>query len=646
MTDYNTPTVEMQRNAVVNAASNALTAFGLRPLPTGAKAKTEAKSLASVYLQGLGPGSLNGSLGEAQTLVAVELFREALSARGQSINTPLIVGEIIDLHVEQGIDPDLFLRAVEVEVNRATDFGSWPEPLPLVEKTKAPDFPVDALGPDLANLVKEIAAEVMVDPGLAAPAVLATISAAASVGFQIAPYAGWRDEVLVLQTTTIAGSGERKTPTHARTSGALFEAAETVRAEMAGDVALYTAQHTGAKKAVTAAEAALTKTPTDRVLIKALADANQALTDVTENAPQPPRFIRSDATPEAIAVGMQQNHGLIFLSSDEGEQLAIFAGRYSGGRPRVEIVNKGYSGSPADISRSDPTKPDISVPSALLPMSILSQDATLEKMIGNEALVDSGFVARQLISRPETTLGSRQDKAIPMADSTRYSWSRRVTNILRTAWSITESGQGRKTIQFDVDASAAIEAFQADADRLASEYPPRSILRSWVAKAHGQAARIAALLAIFDESNGPDIRLAVVERDHVVRAIEITQFFLIEMQRIDGEVTGVAISGDAVPISRRVLGWMQRSPGRDALRESRVLGAVDVKKVFRGLKGGSGRGSIQRVEDLEPAFELLARRGFIQQTAVTLDDGQRVKLAGVFDLHPLVLARQIDAEDA
>jgi putative DNA primase/helicase len=452
----------------------------------------------------------------------------------------------------------LGMDAVRNAINNAASLGNgapdnaaagelWPEPQPLAAKAEPEPYPLDALPGAIRAAVNEVQGFTK------APVPLVASSALAALSLAIQAHAdAKRAEKLTgpvsLFLLTIADSGERKSTCDGFFTKAIRDYEET-QAELAKPVLK---DHKAATEAWEAKRAGI------KEKIRQLAKENKptgekeaALRDLEHDKPEPPRVPRllyADATPEALAFGLAKNWPSGGVVSAEA---GIVFGAHGMGKDSVmrnlALLNVLWDGGNLTIDRR--TAESFTVRGARLTVALQVQEATLRTFFDRSGGLarGTGFLARFLVARPESTQGFRPFTEAPANWPALATFNRRIAAILEQPAPVDENGAlNPPLLPLTAEAKAAWVAFH---DAIESELASGGELydvRDVASKTADNAARLAALFQVFEGAGG------AVGAEAFESASRIAAWHLNEARRFFGELALPAELADAA----RLDGWL------------------------------------------------------------------------------------------
>ena len=408
---------------------------------------------------------------------------------------------------------------------------AWSELQPLIAKTEAQDYPIDALPALIRDAVVEICGFVKAPVPLVAMSALSAVSVASQAHADVQ-----RDVKLEgpsgLYFCCIADSGERKTsadgfctkPIHEYQASEREKAKPLIRAYET-NLDAWKARRAGQQEKIKQL-AKQGKSPD--VLINQLHEMDR----FKPEPPRVPRLIYSDATPEALASNLVNGwpSGGVF-SNEGGIVLGGHAMNKDVAMRNMARLNQLWDGKIAATDRA--TTESYGDTSARLTISLLVQEPTLRAFFDNTKGLarGTGFLARFLVAWPASTMGTRMFSSPPEGWPALTAFKNRLKAILDRPAPVDAKGvltPAMLTLAPDAKAAwvefhDAIEAELATGGELYD-------LRDVGSKAADNVARMAALFHVFAGSIGP------IDRDCVESAVQIVTWHLLEAKRFLGEL--------------------------------------------------------------------------------------------------------------
>ena len=460
---------------------------------------------------------------------------------------------------------------------------SWDQPLTLEWITEA--IPVDALGDIVGPFVLAVAESLQVHSDMVASVVLPTIATAIRGRITVRIKADWT-ETIALSTTTVAASAERKSGVHRLVVRPLSEHEAEQKEETRSVIAEERAELQFAQEHADQLKKAALKSgdPIDK---QHYLEAVKGVSETAANMTPIPRWIASDATPEAI-VRLLADHGAVGVLSSEPGLFAIMAGRYSGGRRNVETVLQATSGDPIIVDRADGEK-SISVDRPALSASMCIQTGRLTELNLPE-FIESGLLARLLFTMAPSMVGYRRFRVEQVPPATLKRWS--------DALKALANADIRREIRLTGDAAEALELFGEEIEpELRRHEGSLAGIGSWAGKLPGQVARIAAALTLL---SNPDA--VAIEKPGIEAAIRIGRAY-----------TTHALAAFAVIRQRDDRLNQAQAVMHTVLRKK--CQTFTVRELLRAVQGQAW---VDGVDDLTVPLQVLVERGHIR--AVVKDD--------------------------
>lgn len=411
------------------------------------------------------------------------------------------------------------------------DAVGWPDPQPLIVKIDPVEYPLDALPGLVRCAVAEVAGFVKAPIALIATSALAALSLAIQAHVDVV-----RAEKLSGPTglflMAIADSGERKSTCDGFFTKAIldyeereYEAAKPLVKDYQSANDAWTAKCAGVKE----------KIRTLAKESKPTADMESALRALNDDKPTPPHVPRlnyADATPEALAYGLAKEWpsggvisaeaGIVFGSHGMGKESVM---------RNLAMLNQLWDGNALKIDRR--TSESFTVRGARLTMALQVQELTVRAFFDstNGLARGTGFLARFLVSWPESTQGSRPFTEAPPNWPALAAFNGRLTAILNMPAPIDDRGALIPVmLKLAPDAKKAWVKFHDEIEVELSAGRELFDVRDVASKAADNVARLAALFHTFTGSVGP------IDMNAVESAARIVAWHLNESRRFLGEL--------------------------------------------------------------------------------------------------------------
>ena len=184
----------------------------------------------------------------------------------------------------------------------------------------------------------------------------------------------------------------------------------------------------------------------------------------------------------------------------------------------------------------------------------MAQPDAAARMLCDPVLVDQGFLSRLLVAAPQSTAGTRFQKALsPETEPALRRYGARLLDVLETPPVLmagTRNALEPRRIEFDAAAKARWLSFADFVERMLAPGGELDPVRGFANKLAEHVARIAGVLTLTGDPHG-----AAISLDALNRAIEIADFFTNEALRLWE-------SGSCSPELRqaeRLLEWLRGS---------------------------------------------------------------------------------------
>jgi len=452
----------------------------------------------------------------------------------------------------------------------------WPEPSPLTEKLKAKPYPLDALPDTIRAAVKEVHGFVQAPVAMVASSALATVSLAIQCYIDVK-----RAERLTgptgLYFLTVADSGERKTTCDKYFMPAIqkYEKEEEERAKP--EIREYQAKLKAWKAKCSGLGDSIRSKTSKGVDTKV---SEHQLIELEKKEPVPPtvpRLTYSDATPEALTWSLAKIWPSGGVISSEG---GIVFGAHGMNKETImrslSTLNILWDGGNHQSDRR--TSESYSLHGARLTMALQVQEVTLRSFFEQSKgqARGSGFLARFLVSHPESTQGFR-----PFVEPANWpcleAFNHRITEILKFPPPIMADGSLVPTvISLTPAAKAAWIKFYNDIEMELRPGGELEEVRDVASKITDNAVRVAALFQYFEKGAG------AIELKNMESACRIVTWYLYEARRFFREIALPVDIMSAQRVDRWLLGVCQKKKTNSIpLREAQQYGPVRLKNTLQ-----------------------------------------------------------------
>lgn len=408
---------------------------------------------------------------------------------------------------------------------------------PLQSEIDAPQpYPIDALPPIIKDAVYSYHEYGQQPVEMIAMSALSNVSLACQGLANIA-----RDDVLTgpisLNFLLAAESGERKTSADNAFSEAArkweeekMKAMESESAIARGKIDAHKYKKAGVQQAIVCESKKKNK---DNIRLAQLEKTLISLEQQAPHMPIVPELFYEDATRESFTEQLAFGYPSVALLSDEG---GIIVGSYSMSKEQstgtFAFLNRLWDGKP--YKRHRVTQTTCTVKDRRVTCSIMLQLSVLKQLVfGTDGQSrGTGFLARQLLSYPKSTIGGRIYKKPPLDDFHMKAFHSRITEMLNMPLPTEGKEMYLKPPTIKLSEEARIEwvRFYNEIEYHLGKFGELEMIKDFASKSADNAARIAANLQIFQCSSVPE----KVSKKMMISGIEIARWHLYETRRIFG----------------------------------------------------------------------------------------------------------------
>jgi putative DNA primase/helicase len=420
------------------------------------------------------------------------------------------------------------------------DDTGWPDAEPLTRITVAAPYPVDALPEVIRLAVQEVQNFAKAPMAMVACSALTNLSLAAQAHYNVA-----RAEKLTgpigLYFLVVAESGERKSTCDGLFSKILRNYENQAQEDAKPEIKRYDAEISAWEAIKSGVLDGIKQAAKSNKDTGQLERALRKHEEVKPEPPRVPRLIYSDFTPEALTYSLAKkwpSGGVI--SSEAG---AVFGSHGMGKDSQLRTLanlNQLWDASKLTFDRRGES---YVVDGARLTMSLQVQESALMEFIGRTGTLarGTGFLARFLIARPESTQGTRLFTEPPENTPALASYDSQINRILQADAPINEQG-GLEPVMLTLapDAKAAWIRFHDSIEGGLGKGCILEDVRDVASKTADNAVRLAALFHVIDGGIGP------ISFEHFEAASIIVAWHLSEAVRFFGELALPENLADAV----------------------------------------------------------------------------------------------------
>jgi hypothetical protein len=475
-------------------------------------------------------------------------------------------------------------------------------PDPLRRATIAPEpYPVEALGPILKPALEALQRTLQAPVPLISQSLLGAAALAAQAHANVT--IDGRIYPLSLFLMTIGASGERKTGV----DNLVLKPIQAHQRELVDSHKLASADHKIASRIWEQAEAAAIKEKViDLGKIRAgRKEKEEALKALGDDPPEPPllpNLLVGDPTSEGLFKLFANGQPSLGLFSDEG---ALFVGGHALARDArlrtIGALSKLWDGRPLDRVRGGDGASILY--DRRLSLHLMMQPLVAAELLADPIYQDQGFLARVLISWPDTTAGKRPYVAIdPYQDATIGRYWKALSDLLAQPYPLRPNTRNElipRSLSLSPNAKAEWITYFNAIEHAIGEGGPLESIRGFGSKAAEHAARLAGVLALVANPHAHEI-----DRHSIQCAILLMEYYVTEALRIHD--SGVA--DPELQAAQRLLDWLHSL--RD--KEGRPERFIYLVKVYQ--HGPSG---IRDAKTAKPLVNILAKHRWL----IKIEDG-------------------------
>ncbi|MEV4245248.1 YfjI family protein [Streptosporangium canum] len=494
--------------------------------------------------------------------------------------------------------PDIEKPKAEVQAGaegQADAEDKWEDPVPLGARTTLPPFPREVFPDYIAAMIAGVAEEIQVPEDLPGALALAALATAAGGRAEAEVRGQWR-EPLNLHLAVAMPPGSGKSPAFRAMLRPIFEAEKELQEAARAEISRI---ETERRTAIANAEESKRKAKDPeqvKVAVEAVLMAEQI------DVPVMPRLTADDVVPEQAATILADQGGRLAVLSAEGTFFEIIMGRYSNGRPNVELCLKGHAGDRLQIDRR--TRQEF-VERPSLTIGLCVQPQMLQDIAAKRQMAGRGVLARFMFSLPPDMVGERKITPEVVPDDVLRTYKSTIKQLVVDLAEWTDPAVLTMTpgaLRLHTQWRGEIEP------RLKRGTGDLEALREWASKLAGHTVRLAGLLHLAENpKSGPT---SSIEEATMERAIKLARYYIEHAMAAFGVMRAHPLLDDA----RAVLEWV-KGKGHFTRRDA-----------HRGLQR-----RFETADDLARALELLEDHGYIRQVPTTATVGRK---AVIYDVHP------------
>lgn len=390
-------------------------------------------------------------------------------------------------------------------------------------------YPVASMGPLLANAVNAISKKAYVPQSLAAQSILAACSLAVQPHFDVRLPTGQRRPTSLF-LVSVAESGDRKSTADDLAMRAVREYEddlETAFAEQKFTALNQQMAWDEAKRDVTNRN----KKAGREALAQAYADLGPR-----PDGPVEPTIVVRTGTTEGLLKKFRTARPSIGLMSDEGGSWLGGYGMNEDNRLKtIATLSDFWDGKTVQTLTSG--EGYVALRNRRLTFHLMVQPIIADKLLGDAEAQGQGFLSRLLVSHPDSLAGTRflkeGEAPDPDIENNLELFQRRLRLTIRAALPVDpDTGElSIRTLDLDENASRGWREFYNEIEGKLGPDGEYQSVKGFVGKLPEMAARISAVIALFNQGSEID-RLTGIDMS---RGIDLAKFYLSEALRLFGQ---------------------------------------------------------------------------------------------------------------
>lgn len=333
-----------------------------------------------------------------------------------------------------------------------------------------------------------------------------------------------------------------------------------------------------------------------------------------------PQYVGDDATPESIAILLNDNAGRFALLSPEGDVFDLMAGRYSSGTPNLGVYLKGHAGDDIRVNRANKDFSPRYVHKPVLSIGVTVQPEVLRGLTLKKGFRGRGLLGRFLYSLPKSLLGHRKINPCPLDPKISMAYQKQILDALRLEPNIDVDGKPcPHIVTVSDDALQETDRFATEVEKHLGPGGDFASMGDWAGKLVGATCRIAGIFhgLIYAASSNP--AKTQIDAETMLGAIAIGEYLIPHAKAAFFEMG----ADPAIDFARRILEWVSSEQTSDFSR----------REAFNALRGG-----IQKVNELDKPLEILINHGYIREVSQE-HQGPGRKPSPRYKINPLWLAQ-------
>jgi hypothetical protein len=222
----------------------------------------------------------------------------------------------------------------------------------------------------------------------------------------------------------------------------------------------------------------------------------------------------------------------------------------------VANMNYLWDGEPAKRVRADET---IMLFGRRAGMHLMIQPKAAASVLGDELLIELGFLSRILMCAPESLIGKRPSKPTPPeAEQALQQYKDRLRKILDSPYSLASGTRNElepRDVPFSADAAALFREFVDEIEKQMAPDGEYESIRAFAGKLPEHAARLGATIAAYR-----DLNFTELSHEDYLRGMRLAVYYASEAKRISGTgtVTSELLPEQLLPPAQELLNWLLR----------------------------------------------------------------------------------------
>jgi hypothetical protein len=382
----------------------------------------------------------------------------------------------------------------------------WEEPLELQEIEVSP-LPVDILPDWLSKYVNNLSMFLQVPSDMLLLIALSAISTALANKMEIEVKQGYREPANIY-SCIILGPANRKSAAVTKISKPIWDYESQIREEIKPERRHLLQEKEILEDRIQQLKKVASKQEDESKRDDTIARMKELGDDIDileEEIPGPPRVLVDDITAEKLAQVMEENHGRAAVISAEGDIFQNMLGKYSKS-DNFSIYKKAWSSEQIIDDRIG--RKGTSVEKSALSLGICAQPAVIEELTDKNSFRGQGLIGRFLWVIPDSPVGSRlTGDDVPLLDKkTENEYINNMHKLLRSE-PAGKDGQSWEPhiLRLSAEALQIRNKFEAEVEKMLGPEGKLHHAADWGGKLVGNTVRIAGLLNISSQIDGPGI---------------------------------------------------------------------------------------------------------------------------------------------